>query len=208
MLFQGTKAWEDYWGKRKHIDDKGIGWSSIEHPHRKMLIDTISKFSPESILEIGCGSGVNLYLLAKKFPNALIWGIDINKKSIEYGKAKFKELGIDKVKLLNQSADDLVYEGFKYDVVFTDAMLIYIGTDKIRQLMSHIIRLAKKGIVLCEWHNERLCSLGQYKDGVWQRNYRNLLQGYSTDSNIKITRIPKSVWSEWNERGAIIEVKL
>ena len=53
----------DDWGKGSNDWIKGY-WDSRSHPHRMFLIDTISKYNPSSILEIGCNCGPNLYLLA------------------------------------------------------------------------------------------------------------------------------------------------
>src|SRR4030042_430657 len=87
----GTKVDELFWKFRNIFDRKWpenyISRESINHPHRKFLIDKISVYYPfENILEIGCASGPNLYLLAKKFPEIKLYGIDISKKAIEVGK--------------------------------------------------------------------------------------------------------------------------
>ena len=215
MLFQGTKAWENYWINKKGGEDwnskssiSEAYWESINHPHRQLLVDTIGKFKPKSILEIGCASGANLYLLAKKYPNAEIWGVDINKEAVDYGQRKFRELGMKNVWLATGKADRLLFADKSFDVVFTDAMLIYIGRDKISQVIESMLLIAKKGLVLCEWHNENLSWLGEYKDGVWQRDYWRVFRRYVNKDSIKITKIPKNVWAEWDNRGAIIEVEL
>jgi tRNA G46 methylase TrmB len=98
----GLKVYELFW-KFRHFFDKSwaeryISKESINHPHRKILIDIISKYYPfDSALEIGCASGPNLYLLAKKFPEVKLYGIDISKKAIEIGKKKFNKEKISNV---------------------------------------------------------------------------------------------------------------
>src|SRR4030042_2921121 len=133
----GTKVDELFW-KFRHIFDRKwpesyISQESINHPHRKFLIDKISVYYPfENILEIGCASGPNLYLLAKKFPEIKLYGIDISKKAIEVGKEYFKKENINNIFLSEGKAGELKKFGDKsIDVIFTDATLIYEGPDRI-----------------------------------------------------------------------------
>jgi len=215
-LFVGTKAWEDYWAKKskgkswhiKAYDWVEASWESKDHPHRQLLIDGISKFRPKSILEIGCASGANLFLVAKKYPKAQIWGIDINKKAVDYGNRQFKQLGMGNVRLAVGKAGSLLFAENAFDVVFTDAMLIYVGPDKIKQVIEQMLNIAKKGLVLVEWHRSHTNGLGVYSNGLWQRNYKRLLGRHIPRNRITVARIPKEVWSAWNGRGTVIEVRL
>ena len=156
----GTKIDELYW-KFRHIFDKKwaesyISKESINHPHRKFLIDIISNYFPfESVLEIGCASGPNLYLLAKKFPKTKFYGIDISEKAIETGRDYFKKERIENVFLESGRAEDLKkFPDKSINLIFTDATLIYEGPDKIESIIKEMIRVAKKSIILCEQHTE------------------------------------------------------
>src|SRR3990170_32118 len=116
----GTRAREIEWATRHlrkgEVDDWGKGntdwikgyWNSQDHSHRSFLIEKISRFSPiSSILEIGCNCGPNLFLLAKKFPNADIVGIDINPMAVQKGNEWLAQEGFSNVKLLVGKADEL-----------------------------------------------------------------------------------------------------
>jgi SAM-dependent methyltransferase len=78
----------------RHIYKRG--WAegyvhSFSHPHRQLLVEKISANAPfTDVLEIGCATGPNLYLLAKKFPMAHFVGVDINPEGIRLGKLFFK----------------------------------------------------------------------------------------------------------------------
>jgi SAM-dependent methyltransferase len=215
-LFIGTKSWEDYWVRRKRGDDwnrkghdwvKGY-WESTKHPHRRLVVDAISRFEPKSVLEIGCASAPNLRLLAEKYPKAEIWGVDINRKAVEYGNKMFRKNGFKNVTLMVAQADKLLFAERTFDVVLTDAMLIYIGKDKIMDVMSKLIEIAKKGLVLVERHIEGVGSLGVYKDGLWQRDYIELIERFVPDAVITPKKITPKVWKEWSETGYVIEVRL
>ena len=194
-LLSGTKAIEKEWATRhlregeKERDDWGEGsgdWikgyqGSQNHPHRPFLVKTISKYNPSSILEIGCNCGPNLYLLAKKFPDAEIIGIDINPIAVQKGNEWLAQEDISNVELLEGKADELKqFQDKSFDAVFTDAVLIYIGPDKIKDVMKEMIRIARKALILMEWHSfepdhKDPKGLGIYYKSLWKRDYMALL---------------------------------
>lgn len=127
-------------------------WRSRNHPHRSFLVERICKFSPNSVLEIGCACGPNLYHIAKKFPDAEVRGIDINPIAVEKGNEYFQQGAISNVKLEVGKAQELKQFADKsFDVVFTDAVLIYISPDEIKQVVKEIFRIGRV-LVLNEWH--------------------------------------------------------
>lgn len=128
-------------------------WRSRNHPHRSFLVERICKFSPiYGILEIGCACGPNLYHIAKKFPDAEVRGIDINPMAVQKGNEWFKREGISNVKLEVGKAQQLEQFADKsFDVVFTDAVLIYISPDEIKQVIKEMLRIGRV-LVLNEWH--------------------------------------------------------
>jgi precorrin-6B methylase 2 len=128
-------------------------WQSRDHPHRSFLIERISQFSPiHSILEIGCASGPNLYRVAKNFPEAEVKGIDVSSIAVQKGNEWFKREGILNVRLELGKAQELErFRDKSFDVVFTDAVLIYIPPDEIRQVAKEMLRISRV-VVLNEWH--------------------------------------------------------
>jgi ubiquinone/menaquinone biosynthesis C-methylase UbiE len=230
-LIVGTKAREKEWATRhlheaeRRRDDWGEGsddwikgyWNSQNHSHRPFLIEKISGFSPvSSILEMGCNCGPNLYLLAKKFPDAEITGIDINPLAVQKGNEWLAREGISNVKLLVGKADELEqFRDKSFDVVFTDAVLIYVGPDKIKEVMKGMIRVARRALVLMEWHcfqpqHKDPNGLGVYHQGHWKRDYVALLKQFVRAEQIRVTKIPEDIWPDenWRTVGAIVEVVL
>ena len=222
-LVLGTKKMEKEWatrhlreGERERDDwDKGYR-DSLNHPHRSFLVETISKFNPPSILEIGCNCGPNLYLLAKKFSDAEIIGIDINPMSVQKGNEWFTQKGISNVRLSVGKADELdQFQDKSFDVVFTDAVLIYIGPDKIKEVMKNVIRSTRQALIFMEWHSfepERNDpkGLGIYYLGCWKRAYVALLKQFVPEEKIHVTKITEDIWPDknWKELGAVIEVAM
>ncbi len=78
--------WTNIYWQWRHILNPNWAQSyldSIHHPHRKQIVDSISKFqSINSIAEIGCAAGANLVRLVKAYPNIKIIGVDISHNAI------------------------------------------------------------------------------------------------------------------------------
>jgi ubiquinone/menaquinone biosynthesis C-methylase UbiE len=93
-----------------------------------------------------------------------------------------------------------------FDVVFTDAVLMYIGADKIGKVAKELQRVAKKAIILVEHHSKQESSLGRVKEKYWLRDYAKLFQPLS--HQISTTKIPAEIWGgNWGKLGYIIEVR-
>ena len=202
----GSKIDELYWCFR-HISDKEwtkgyISDETIQHPHRKFLIEKISKYYPfDTVLEIGCASGPNLYILAKKFPEGKIYGIDISKRAIEEGKKYF---GKGKIKNVFLHAGGIKilkdFQDKSADIVFTDAVLIYFDKHKIEIAIKEILRVARKAVIFFELHHDLKDSI--YKDN-WIHNYKLLLSRFVPEKNIKAMKIPSNLWGEIGKNMAI-----
>jgi len=218
----GTRMEEKYWATahlRKNSDWSGENrdwardyWDSWNHSHRSFLIEKILNFSPSSVLEIGSNCGPNLYLLAKRLPDAEIRGIDINSEAVAKGNQWFTEEHISNVKLSVGKADDLRQFGDKsIDVVFTDAVLIYIGPDRIRKVTKEMLRVVRRALILLEYNDFDLDSnrIGLF-EGHWRRNYAALLEEFVPKKGITVTKLPKELWNDerWQKWGAIIEADL
>jgi SAM-dependent methyltransferase len=211
----GTRVVGKWWATRSSFAKSY--WDSWDLPSRHFLVERIAAFSPiDGILEVGCASGPNLYVLAKKFPKAQIVGIDINREAIEYGKARFAQEGILNVRLLVSKADDLrKFQDKAFDLVFTDAVLTHIGPNRIKKVVSEMLRITRRALILMEPHSfelndKDLLKLGilTYYGGQWIRSYTTLLKQFVPEEQIRVTKIPEGVWpaKPWNELGAIVEV--
>jgi ubiquinone/menaquinone biosynthesis C-methylase UbiE len=227
----GTRAREHEWeklhyyyssemsGKRYDKKDEWVPdhWDSSSHSHRAFLLEKIASFSPiSSVLEIGCNCGPNLYLIARRFPGSRIRGIDINSEAIQKGRELFTEAGITNVSLSVNKADELgQFPDKSFDVVFTDAVLVLIGRDKIRKVIAGMVRVARKGLVLVERYDfgpekQDHYGLGIRRNGYWLRNYTTLLKQFAPGAQVQMTRVTENIWPDkgWQETGAIIEVNL
>jgi ubiquinone/menaquinone biosynthesis C-methylase UbiE len=220
------------WATR-HLHDENWAedyWKSRDDPHRLFLVEKISKYSPiKSVLEIGCASGPNLYLIAEKFPKLDVRGIDISPVAVQKGNKWFRQEGFSNVTLEVGKAQDLKRFADKtFDIVFTDAVLIYISPDEIKQAIKEMLRIGRV-IILNEWHafnkwraillNTFYCFKGtlvarqQFQNvkrslipkpslglfvGHWARDYRTLFEEFVPKERIHVTKLPNDLWKDKN----------
>lgn len=222
-LLIGTKVSEEEWATRhlREVERRRDDWIdncwSLQksHSHRSFLIEAISKFNPTSVLEIGCNYGPNLRLLNESIPGIEMYGVDINPLAIQKGNEWLLQNEISNIKLLEGKADELgQFQDKSFDVVFTDAVLIYIGPDKIETVIKDLIRITRKALILVEWYNfgsdqKDPSGHGIYYKGLWKRNYMNLIKQFAPEDQINVMKFTEDMWQEsnWNKVGALIEVK-
>lgn len=94
------------------------------------------------VLDYGCGQGRWAGLLAKKFPNARITGIDISSKAIEKAGA-----ANPKHKFYVFNGEKAPFEEGSFELVFTFHVLEHVPD--IKAAVSDIARLVKNGGYLC-----------------------------------------------------------
>ena len=61
---------------------------------RDRLLDGLKPPSGGTILEVGCGTGRNLILAAKRYPNAKLYGFDISKEMLVTARSSIERAGL------------------------------------------------------------------------------------------------------------------
>jgi len=217
--FFGTRVEEAIWKKRCHLHVRK-GLVNVLLPHRAWLVDKILTHLEvplqenempvcPAILEIGCGCGANLEVIARRAPLLRLVGVDISPASIEVGRDHFTKVDLGGITLIEGKADDLsAFSDASIDIVFSDAMFLYIGPDKIKICIEEMRRIAIRAIILLELHKDGIGSDGVYTRDGFLRDYRDLCKHFSDD--IKLTRMPteKRPAGRWPNYGTLIEVKI
>jgi len=76
-----------------------------EFAYRKRAIDTLNLKLGDTVVEIGCGTGLNFaYLQEKVGPAGIIIGVDLTGEMLERAHARCKEKGWKNVRLVEQDA--------------------------------------------------------------------------------------------------------
>ena len=106
------------------------------------LLNRINTENPQKIIDIGCGPGNSTALLAGRFPDSYIIGIDNSEKMIEQASADYPSLLFS----LCDAGKDLSSAGKDYDIVFSNACIQWIPDH--HKLIKNMFALLKKGGVL------------------------------------------------------------
>ena len=142
-----TGFWRKYWKARK------INWNTAymnpDHPHRQIIIDKLRGFGVfRSVLEVGCAAGANLYKIKQIYPGADIGGIDWNADAIEEAKRMLPRASVLQV----GEATDIYISPKGADIVLSDMCFIYLTPKDFRKAIKEAKRVARIGVIFCEFH--------------------------------------------------------
>ncbi len=135
-------SFRDYYLKR--INEAGglENYISIKAKEKKPLFDKIKKNNPKKIIEAGCGSSINLIILAKEGYECI--GIDKDPDMIKLSKELADRAG---VKLTLKCADILKSEKIKSDVVFSHGVLEHFKDEDIVKMLNAELKMAPKVVL-------------------------------------------------------------
>lgn len=181
---------------------------TVDHPHRSQIVAAVSTFSPvESALEVGCASGANLVRLRERLPDTQLIGVDINRQAIITARRHFAAHGDTRIRLFSGRADRLTtIPNASVDVVLTDAVLMFIAPDRIHDVLAELGRIARKGMVLNEYHCSGQTG-GHFDGGRWVYDLVALTERQLPHARIETT---KSAFTGglWDVYGTLVEVRL
>jgi len=123
----------------------------------------------DNVLQVGCSIGLCLGLM-KGIGLDNLYGVDINRKSLNIGKRQ------DDVFIIEGNCLDLPFKDRFFDLVFTDGLLIHIHPDMLKQAMSEIYRVSRKYIMGFEYYSSSFKSL-KYRgldNLLWKGDFCNM----------------------------------
>jgi S-adenosylmethionine-diacylgycerolhomoserine-N-methlytransferase len=83
------------------------------------------RLNPARILEVGCGTGTNLWHLGRRFPQAALWGLDLSADMLAVARAKLAHCG-PRLTLVKAAYDQPVSPEAPFDlVVFSYALSMF-----------------------------------------------------------------------------------
>ena len=76
---------------------------------RDMLLREMNVRPGETVLEVGCGTGRNLVILARQHPDSFFFGLDASMEMLEMAEAKIDSARLRNITLANVLAEDFYY---------------------------------------------------------------------------------------------------
>ena len=182
--------------------------STSSHAHRQRLAEFILSDGVESVCELGCGPGANLFYLKKLNPDLRVFGVDLNSSAIKTARAFAKEEGVKWSEFMaadiNKCADS--FSVSSYDVVVIDAVLMFVTPLEIFDVIRLAMRVAKKKVVLHEYFYKDAID-GYFDGGRWMYDYPAIAS--SIDPTISFSLHSGCLSGGlWDSHGAVIEIYL
>jgi ubiquinone/menaquinone biosynthesis C-methylase UbiE len=132
---------------------KGKVYKGCNGLQRIELIESVSKLcnglERPKVLEVGCGSGLNIYLLNSLNPEIVIHGFEYTNSRIASAIINLFYSPICK-NLFLADICELKIPDDTYDVVYSNHVLEQLGQRNAEKALNEMWRVCKKGIVLSE----------------------------------------------------------
>lgn len=154
-------AW--VWGER-HLTLDGVAAARLRAP---MFAAVLAELKPRTVLEVGCGNGINLLSLAGAFPDVRFTGLDLTAEGIAAARKlqegeelppalaeyiplpKIDPTAFRRIDFVQGSAADLPFADGQFDLVFT--VLAIEQMERIRdQALREIARVSGGHVLMLE----------------------------------------------------------
>ena len=132
---------KEFWDKYANENE-----SKFNEEFAKFVRDLVISLRCTSVLEIGCGTGIDLKLFPETFE---VHGVDLNDTALNIAKEKLSKFDFKKSSIV-----DLPFEDSSIDFVFTHQLLNYLEDDVLEKGISEMYRVARKYIMNCERYDE------------------------------------------------------
>ena len=198
-----------YWWRYRHLIDgfylQAPPPTDAVDPHREQLWSLIAPFNPQSLLEVGCGDGANLALLARKAPHVRLDGVDLNPLALDIARQRVAAAGGMLGTLQPGSADELPVATASVDVALSDAVFMYLPPGAAIAALHEMRRVARRAFVVHAFSNDTLPT-SAVVGGNWVHPLPTLIARAVPDSSISHHRSALVTAGQWQEFGAVFVV--
>ena len=149
-----------------------------------------------TILDIGCGGGLNVYNFAQKLDKGIIYGVDYSGTSVNASKKLNKNyIKSGKVKISQESVSSLSFPDNKFDLI-TGFETYYFWPDLDKNFKNILRMLKPNGTFLlvnevfkCKDKNKRIRNEGWAKLGKFHIHNQEEFQNLFENANFKDIRV-------------------
>lgn len=133
------------------------------------------------VLELGCGSGANLWMVAREGFDT--YGIDFSQTGLQYCEQRLKEWGVSAT-LIPGDITDLPFEDNEFDLIFDVVSMQHLSFEQHYQCYKDIFRCLKPNGKIYSYHlGENSISLKSAKEMIDHCTVKNITKGYPLATN-------------------------
>lgn len=126
-----------------------IGFREQKYRHESVAMLNLKQ--GDTVLEIGCGTGLNFPILFKEIGNdGKVIGIDLTDKMLEQARNRVRKNKWDNFELINIDASEYVFEGEVNAVISTFALTMIPEYEKIIRNISRALEPGSR-FVICDF---------------------------------------------------------
>ena len=113
--------------------DRGMFSPDRVDPGTRVLLETVPP-PPDAgdLLDLGCGYGPIALTMATRSPQAIVWGVDVNERALQYGRDNAQAAGLDNVRF---SLGEDVPDGIRFTAIWSNPP-IRIGKQALHRLLA------------------------------------------------------------------------
>ena len=131
---------KDFWEKYARENE-----SRYNEEFAKFIKDLAISLRCTSVLEIGCGTGIDLRLFPE---NVTAFGVDLNDLALDMAKTENPSINFKK-----GSITDLPFEDSSVDFIFTHKFLNCLNDEDLKKGVDEMYRVGAKYIANCEMYD-------------------------------------------------------
>ena len=132
---------KDFWDSYARENE-----SRYNEEFAKFIRDLAISLRCKSVLEVGCGTGIDLRL----FPDSVqVYGVDLNDLALDMAKKQNPGFNFKK-----DSITSLPFDDSSIDLIFTHKFLNCLNEEDLGKGVSEMYRVASKYIVNCETYDK------------------------------------------------------
>lgn len=135
--------------------------------------EQIERLGVESALEIGCNIGGNLKWIVAQIGAENVAGVDVNPRALELLREQISGVGAHLA-----PGRSLPFEDASFDLAFTMGVLIHQDPAELPDVMSEIVRCARRYVICGEYYAEELTEVPyrEQKGALFKQDYGALYE--------------------------------
>ncbi|RJP16205.1 MAG: methyltransferase domain-containing protein [Candidatus Abyssobacteria bacterium SURF_5] len=120
-----------------------------EYAYRKRAVEELGLTQGDTVVEIGCGTGLNFPFLQQKIgPNGKIIGVDLTDAMLAQARKRAEKNGWKNVELVQQDASTFSFPSGVDGIISTFALTLVPGFEQVIRNGCHGLKPGKKWVVL------------------------------------------------------------